>query len=97
MHFATPGLRHEIPAQVPLLRVAFQEIVRGAERRDERVQCRSWKLFLLLPRMLLFRPGDWELLLRESEGCDGAARRGFQRRRRNKIDTLNAERTGLSH
>ena len=91
----------------PAVRVALQEIVRGAERVDERAQCRGWKLFLLLPRMLLFRPprggnipkqrlvdrftafsqGDSELLLRESEGCDGAASRGFQRRRRNQIDT----------
>ena len=81
------------------MRVALQEIVRGAERRDERAQCRGWKLFLLLPRMLLFNipkqrlvdrftafsQGDWELLLRESEGCDGAASQGFQRRRRNQI------------
>ena len=89
------------------LRVASQEIVRGAERRDERAQCRGCKLYLLLPRMLLFRPprggnipkqrlvdrftafsqGDWELLLRESEGCDAAGCQGFQRRRRNQIDT----------
>ena len=83
------------------MRVALQEIVRGAERRDERAQCRGWKLFLLLPRtrggniskqrlidrFTGFSQGDWELLLRESEGRDGAASRGFQRRRRNQIDT----------
>ena len=36
--------------------MALLEIVKGAERRDEGIQCRGWKLFLLLPRMLLFRP-----------------------------------------
>ena len=38
-------------------------------------------------RFTAFSQGDSELLLRESEGCDGAASRGFQRRRRNQIDT----------
>ena len=37
------------------LRVALHEIVNGAERREESIQCQGWKLFLLLPRMLLFR------------------------------------------
>ena len=35
--------------------VALLEIVKGAERWDEGIQCLGWKLFLLLPRMLLFR------------------------------------------
>ena len=77
------------------MRVALQEIVRGAERRDERVKCRGWKLFLSLPRMLLFRTTTVsQLTLRVigscccvSEGCDGAASQGFQRRRRNHVDT----------
>ena len=36
--------------------VALHEIVTGAERHDEAAQCRGWKLFMLLPRLLLFRP-----------------------------------------
>ena len=38
------------------MRVALNEIVTGVERHDESVQCRGWKLFMLLPRLLLFRP-----------------------------------------
>ena len=37
------------------MRVALHEIVTGTERHDESVQCRGWKLFMLLPRLLLFR------------------------------------------
>ena len=38
------------------MRVALHEIVTRAERHDESVQCRGWKLFMLLRRLLLFRP-----------------------------------------
>ena len=38
------------------LRVAFQEIFDGTEANSEARVVRGWKLFLLLPRMLLFRP-----------------------------------------
>ena len=38
------------------MRIALQEIVEGSEAQNEERQCRGWKLFLLLPRMLLFRP-----------------------------------------
>ena len=38
------------------MRLALQEILNGADREDDIAQCRGWKLFLLLPRMLLFRP-----------------------------------------
>ena len=38
------------------MRIALQEIVEGSEAHNEDRQCRGWKLFLLLPRMLLFRP-----------------------------------------
>ena len=38
------------------LRVAFQEIFDGTEANNEARVVRGWKLFLLLPRMLLFRP-----------------------------------------
>ena len=38
------------------MRLALQEIAHGVERNDEISQCRGWKLFLLLPRLLLCRP-----------------------------------------
>ena len=38
------------------MRVALHEIVSGTERHDEAAQCRGWKLFMFLPRLLLFRP-----------------------------------------
>ena len=38
------------------MRLALQEILSGADREDDTAQCRGWKLFLLLPRLLLFRP-----------------------------------------
>ena len=38
------------------LRLALQEIANGVDRNDEISQCRGWKLFLLLPRLLLSRP-----------------------------------------
>ena len=34
------------------MRIALQEIVEGSEARNVDRQCRGWKLFLLLPRML---------------------------------------------
>ena len=37
------------------MRVALLEIVEGSEAHNEDRR-RGWKLFLLLPRMLLFRP-----------------------------------------
>ena len=39
-----------------VLRVALEEISTGQERGDEQKQERGWKLFFLLPRMLLGRP-----------------------------------------
>ena len=38
------------------LRVALREILQGREHSDDARSVRGWKLFLLLPRMLLFRP-----------------------------------------
>ena len=38
------------------IRVALQEIISGAESQSELRMTRGWKLFMLLPRMLLFRP-----------------------------------------
>ena len=38
------------------LRIALKEIIQGIERGDEVRSWRGWKLFLLVPRMLLFRP-----------------------------------------
>ena len=37
------------------MRLALQEIAHGVERNDETSQCRGWKFFLLLPRLLLCR------------------------------------------
>ena len=39
------------------LRVALEEILKGARTNDVATEVRGWKLFLLLPRMLLHRPG----------------------------------------
>ena len=38
------------------MRLALPEMLNGADREDDIAQCRGWKLFLLLPRLLLFRP-----------------------------------------
>ena len=38
------------------MRIALQEIEAGFQSQNEDRQSRGWKLFLLLPRMLLFRP-----------------------------------------
>ena len=38
------------------LRVALREILQGREHSDDARSARGWKLLLLLPRMLLFRP-----------------------------------------
>ena len=39
------------------IRVSMQAIISGVEAQSEVQTERGWKLFLLLPRMLLFRPG----------------------------------------
>ena len=38
------------------LRIALQKIEEGFQSQNEERQGRGWKLFLLFPRMLLFRP-----------------------------------------
>ena len=38
------------------MRIALEEIVLGHQAKNEDRQSRGWKLFVLLPRMLLFRP-----------------------------------------
>ena len=38
------------------MRFALQEIEAGFQSQNEEKQSRGWKLFLLLPRILLFRP-----------------------------------------
>ena len=38
------------------MRVAFQEILAGVEAKSEARTVRGWKLLLVLPRMLLYRP-----------------------------------------
>ena len=68
------------------MRVALEEIEEGFQTQSEERQCRGWKLFLLLPRMLLFRPPRGVLI--SSRECSGAARVGSVRRRRTHVDTL---------
>ena len=36
--------------------LALQEFLNGADREDDIAECRGWKLFLLLPRLLLKPP-----------------------------------------
>ena len=44
------------------MRIALQEIEAGFQSQNEERQSRGWKLFLLLPRMLLFRPHRGSLI-----------------------------------
>ena len=44
------------------LRVALEEILKGARTNDTVTEERGWKLFLMLPRMLLHRPGRGEMV-----------------------------------
>ena len=37
------------------MRIDLEEIEEGFQARSEERQCMGWKLFLLLPRILLFR------------------------------------------
>ena len=55
------------------LRVALLAIVKGAERRDEGIQCRGWKLFLLLPRRAVAtsRSSDLSNVLHRSHVANG--------------------------
>ena len=39
-----------------VMRVALEEVARGLDERSETRMTRGWKLFLLLPRLLLWRP-----------------------------------------
>ena len=41
------------------LRVAFEECIAARAHGDETREVRAWKLFLLIPRMLLHRPPRW--------------------------------------
>ena len=82
------------------MRVALDDISSGRSRSETLQEERGWKLFLLIPRLLLFRPGRSGLvpkrklelsLLAESnkvasDGTTGATRR----RRRNPSDETNA-------
>ena len=47
------------------MRIALKEIIAGETLSDEVRQTRGWKLFLLLPRMLLFRPPRGGLISRQ--------------------------------
>ena len=51
-----------VPWASSALRIAMENAVAGLEAFDEVRQDRAWKLFLLLPRMLLHRPARGELV-----------------------------------
>ena len=61
-HFFSASSGHEITSPIPLWRlsgsneIGFARDSEWADREDDIAQCRGWKLFLLLPRLLLFRP-----------------------------------------
>ena len=38
------------------MRLALEEIELGTAAGDDRRKCQGWKLFVLLPRMLLYNP-----------------------------------------
>ena len=70
----TPGIREgtvEESAKVlrgayrSALHIALQEICEGAAQHDETRQTRGWKLLVLLPRMVLFRPPRGGLIPRQ--------------------------------
>ena len=46
------------------MQFALEEVISGSERDDIPTQERGWKLFFLLPRMLLARPGRGGLVPR---------------------------------
>ena len=43
-------------AYTAAMRISVEEVLRSKRVHDVEVEVRAWKLFLLLPRMLLFRP-----------------------------------------
>ena len=50
------------------VRVPLDGVLAGWEQNDTMLQIRSWKLFLLIPRMFLFRSSRGGLLLRKTIG-----------------------------
>ena len=53
------------------LRLALEEISMGFAQNDWLRQVRGWRLFLVLPRLLLYRP--WADLFRASQECSDQA------------------------
>ena len=51
------------------LRVALKEIVEGVEANNNTRATKAWKVLLLLPRMLLFRPRRGRLVPRKNLEC----------------------------
>ena len=49
------------------VRVALDGVLAGWEQNDTMLQIRSWKLFLLIPRMFLFRSSKGGLLPRDND------------------------------
>ena len=60
------SVRHNLRGGFRLaLRVAFQEILAGVEANSDARSVRGWKLLLVLPKMLLFRPPRGGTVLRK--------------------------------
>ena len=86
------------------LRVACQEILAGVVANSAARSVRGWKLLLVLPRMLLFRPplrqfqeGDWISLLRESAiASEQGQNRAVRHRRRNQDEEARRAARALS-
>ena len=71
------------------MRIALEETVLGHQAQNEDRQSRGWKLFVLLPRMLLFRPPRRGLIPKQRIfDRFAAARKGSIRRRRTQTDSL---------
>ena len=93
------------------MRLALQAILNGADSEDDTAQCRGWKFFLLLLRLLLFRtttgglipqtttPEQIQFVLSRRVGTIVVTVKrmcGSCFPRRHKLTPLNAELTGPS-
>ena len=80
------------------VRFALQEARDATVAENEQRKCRAWKLFLLAPRILLFRKtqerfaqfrrGDWMDLLLQSRDVSEEATAVRSRRHRTQVDTV---------
>ena len=82
------------------LRIALREICEGAAQHDETRQTRGWKLLVLLPRMVLFRPPRGGLipqLLIEGRECCEVSMNVARRPRRRQTASKGRESTNDGH